>query len=182
MKIPVPLIETEQLVIRPYAMSDAHALHRMMKENHSDLVHTFPRSVAGTTTLMRTRKYIIEKLGERKAGIILVCGVFTAPGEQLIGHVLFTKFDWTVPKCDMGYFIERSQTGKGLGTQVAKLFAEWGFAKLKLEKITLRIWPENKASIAVAKKLKAREAGLAKRDFRSHDGRIMDCVYYELYR
>jgi RimJ/RimL family protein N-acetyltransferase len=179
-KIPVPIIETEQFVIRPYAMSDTHALHQMMKANNQDLLHTFPLSVAGTATLMRTRKYIMQKLAERKAGLIMVCGVFT-PEEQLIGHVLFTKFDWTVPKCDMGYFIVRSHTGKGLGTQVAKRFAQWGFDKLKLEKITMRIWPENTASVAVARKLNAREAGLAKRDFRSFDGTLMDCVYYELY-
>ena len=181
MKIPVPIIETDQFVIRPYAMGDTHALFRMMKENKDDLLHTFPLSVSGTTTVMRTRKYIMQKQAERKAGLFMVCGVFTNEGEQLIGHVLFTKFDWTVPKCDMGYFIEKSYTGKGLGTQVARLFSQWGFANLKLEKITMRIWPENKASIAVAKKLNAREVGLARRDFRSSDGTVMDCVYYELY-
>lgn len=163
-------------------MGDTHPLHRMMKENQADLLHTFPQSVEGTSTVMRTRKYILQKQAERKSGISLVCGVFDPASERLFGHVLFTKFDWTVPKCDMGYFIEKSRTGKGLGTQVAKSFAEWGFAKLKLEKITMRIWPENLASIAIAKKLKAREAGLAKRDFRSMNKELLDCVYYELYR
>jgi len=163
-------------------MSDTHPLHRMMKENRKDLLHTFPKSVEGTTTVMRTRKYILEKQSERNSGLILVCGIFTAEDDQLIGHILFTKFDWSVPKCDMGYFISSPHAGKGLATKAASAFAKWGFSVLKLEKITMRIWPENKASIAVAKKLGAREAGLAKRDFRSHDGMIMDCVYYELYR
>lgn len=163
-------------------MGDTHPLHRMMKENQADLLHTFPLSVEGTATVMRTRKFILAKQAERKSGISLVCGVFDPATERLFGHVLFTKFDWTVPKCDMGYFIEKSRSGKGLGTKVAKALADWGFAKLKLEKITMRIWPENKASIAIAKKLNAREAGLAKRDFRSHDGQVMDCVYYEIYK
>jgi RimJ/RimL family protein N-acetyltransferase len=180
--IPVPIIETERFVIRPYAMSDTHPLHRMMKENKNDLLHTFPLSVSGTATVMRTRKYILAKQAERKSGLMLVCGVFDAATENLFGHVLFTKFDWTVPKCDMGYFIEKSRTGKGIGTEVAKRFSEWGFRTLKLEKITMRIWPENHASVAVAKKLKAREIGIAKRDFRSHDGKVMDCAIYELYR
>ena len=181
MNIPLPVIETDQFTIRAYAMGDVHPLHKMMKENAGDLNHTFPLSVAGTATLMKTRKYVLQKQAERKSGTILVCGVFS-PQEQLIGHVLFTKFDWTVPKCDMGYFIVKKYTGKGLGTAVANAFSQWGFEKLKLEKITMRIWPGNKASIAVAKKLKAREAGIAKRDFRSLDGNLMDCVYYELYR
>lgn len=180
MNIPAPLLESDDLLIRPYAMGDANALHRMMKENQPDLLHTFPQSVAGTTTLMRTRKYILQKQGERKAGLVLVCGVFTPEGE-LIGHVLFTKFDWTVPKCDMGYFIAKPHTGKGLATKTAQRFAGWGFSKLKLEKITMRIWPGNAASIAVAKKLRAREVGLAKRDFCTYDGKVMDCIYYELY-
>lgn len=152
-----------------------------MKENRDDLLHTFPQSVQGTATIIRTRKYILEKQSERRDGLILVCGIF-APDERLIGHILFTKFDWTVPKCDMGYFIIAEHTGKGLATKAAQLFAKWGFQTLKLEKITMRIWPENAASIAVAKKLGAREAGIAKRDFRTHNGKVLDCVYYELYR
>jgi RimJ/RimL family protein N-acetyltransferase len=178
--IPAPLLESSDFLIRPYVMSDAHALYKMMKENLQDLLHTFPLSVAGTTTLMRTRKFILQKQGERKAGLVLVCGIFSRE-EALIGHVLFTKFDWTVPKCDMGYFIAKPYTGKGLATAAAKQFAAWGFATLKLEKITMRIWPENKPSISVAKKLNAREVGLAMRDFRSYDGKVMDCAYYEIY-
>ena len=167
-------------MIRAYAMSDVHPLHRMMKENAADLNHTFPLSVAGTATVMKTRKFVLQKQADRKSGLILVCGVFDT-NEQLIGHVLFTKFDWTVPKCDMGYFIAKQFTGKGLGTAVAKAFAEWGFERLKLEKITMRIWPKNLASVAIAKKLKAREIGVAKNDFRSLNGELMDCSLYELY-
>lgn len=163
-------------------MGDTHPLHKMMRDNQADLIHTFPQSVAGTTTVMRTRKYILTKQTERKAGVFIACGVFDPISEKLFGHVLFTKFDWTVPKCDMGYFIEKSQTGKGTGTAVAKAFAEWGFGQLKLEKIVMRIWPGNKASLALAKKLGATQIGIAKRDFRSHDGKLMDCAIYELYR
>lgn len=163
-------------------MSDAHPLHRMMKENSEQLLHTFPLTAQGTATIIRTRKYILQKQSDRKAGSMLVCGIYSTATEELIGHVLFTKFDWTVPKCDMGYFIRKGQTGKGLATKAARLFAAWGFSTLKLEKITMRIWPENVASLAVARKLGAREAGLAKRDFRSLDGRLLDCALFELYR
>lgn len=82
----------------------------------------------------------------------------------------------------MGYFIDSEFAGKGIATDVALLMSKWGFEKLKLEKITLRIWPQNHASIKVAQKLGAREVGLAKCDFRSLDGKVMDCLYYELYK
>ena len=182
MKIPVPRIENKTLLIRPYGLKDAVALYKMMKANRESLYHTFPQSLTGTSTLMRTRQYVLTKQGDRKAGTLIVCGVFKMPEERLIGHVLFTKFDWSVPKCDMGYFIDGEEAGKGYGTASAKMLADWGFSELKLEKITLRVWPENLVSIAVAKKLGAREAGLAKRDFRTLDGKVLDCVYYELYR
>lgn len=154
----------------------------MMKANRNDLLHTFPQSVRGTFTLMKTRQYVLEKQGDRRAGNLLVCGVFEQPAEKLVGHVLFTKFDWSVPKCDLGYFIDAQSCGHGYATEAAGMLAKWGFEKLKLEKITMRIWPQNHASIKVAEKLGAREAGLAKRDFRSYDGKVMDCVYYELYK
>ena len=182
MKIPTPIIETENLLIRPYGLRDAGPLFKMMKANRADLIHTFPLSVRGTLSLMKTRKYVLEKQGERRAGTLIVCGIFLQPEEKLVGHVVLTKFDWSVPKCDLGYFIASEYAGKGLATQTARLISQWGFQNLKLEKITMRIWPGNAASIKVAQKLGAREAGLAKRDFRSFDGKLMDCVYYELYR
>jgi RimJ/RimL family protein N-acetyltransferase len=181
-KIPVPLIETDLFTIRSYAMSDTHPLHRMMKENRNDLLNTFPKSLEGTTTTIRTRKFILQKQSERREGLSVVCGIYTRQDDVLFGHILFTKFDWSVPKCEMGYFISPKYAGKGIATKAATAFSHWGFSNLKLEKITMRIWPGNKASIAVAEKLGAREAGLAKRDFRSYDGKVMDCVYYELYK
>ncbi len=182
MKIPAPQIQNKTLLIRPYGLKDAATLYKMLQANKDSLLHTFPLTLSGTSTLAKTRKYVLEKQGDRKAGTLLICGVFRMPEEHLIGHVVLTKFDWSVPKCDMGYFIEKTETGKGYATETAKMIAGWAFETLKLEKITMRIWPENHASIAIAKKLSAREAGLAKRDFRSFDGRVLDCVYYELYR
>lgn len=162
-------------------MGDARALHMMMKSNRDALLHTFPQSVRGTFTLLKTRQYILEKRADRSAGTLVVCGIFTQQDEQLVGHVLLTKFDWTVPKCDLGYFIDEKFAGKGFATEAAKLFCTWGFKELKLQKITMRIWPQNKASITVAKKLGGHEIGLAKRDFRSFDGKVMDCLYFEIY-
>lgn len=189
MKIPAPVLENKHLLIRPYGLRDAAALHKMMKANRPQLLHTFPQSVRGTFTLMKTRQYVLEKQGDRRSGNLLVCGVFELPvrkdsneEEKLIGHVLFTKFDWSVPKCDLGYFIDAEHSGKGYATQASQMMIDWGFKNLLLEKITMRIWPQNHASIAVARKLGAHEVGIAKRDFRSFDGKVMDCVYYEIYR
>lgn len=182
MKIPVSILDTDHLLIRPYGLKDAAALHRMMKANRDQLLHTFPQSVRGTFTLMKTRQYILEKQGDRRAGTMLVCGIFLKEEEKLIGHALFTKFDWTVPKCDAGYFIDAAHAGNGYATEATSALMKWGFGELKLEKITMRIWPDNHASIAVAKKLNAVKIGLAKRDFRSYDGKVMDCMYYEVYR
>ena len=154
----------------------------MMKSNREQLLHTFPQSLAATSSVLKAKRYITSKNAERKAGVFLICGIFRKEDEQLIGHLLFTKFDWSVPKCDMGYLIDQSQAGKGYATESAEMLMQWAFQVLKMEKITLRIWPDNHASIAVARKLGAREAGLALRDFKTTDGRVLDCVWYEVYR
>lgn len=181
MKIPSPIITKNNLLIRPYGLKDAPALFALMKANRESLLHTFPQSLAGTSSLLKTRRYILQKRGDSQAGVLLVCGIFMMPEERLIGHILFTKFDWSVPKCEMGYLIDEGERGNGYATQSAQLFAQWGFDTLRMEKITMRIWPENHPSIALAKNLGAHEAGLAKRDFRTTDGRVLDCALFELY-
>lgn len=181
MNIPIPQIESNELIIRQYGLKDAPALFTLMKGNKEHLLHTFPQSLAATSSLIKTRKYILEKQGDRKAGVMLVCGIFKLPEEQLIGHILYSKFDWSVPKCEMGYLVDAAETGKGYATKAVQLFSNWAFDVLKTEKITMRIWPQNHASIAIAKKIGARELGLAKRDFRTTDGRLLDCLCFEIY-
>ncbi|MCK6640859.1 MAG: GNAT family N-acetyltransferase [Bacteroidia bacterium] len=181
MKIPKIDITDGFLRVREYNRKDAESLSHLITENRSELNHTFPLTVKRTATASEAADYIGDKIREREQGVNAFCGIFLNDG-TLIGQFNFTKFDWNVPKCEAGYFINKALNGKGFATAATRLCMHWAFNEIGIEKITLRIWPQNHASIAVARKLGAREVGLAHNDFRSADGKLYDSMIFELLK
>jgi ribosomal-protein-alanine N-acetyltransferase len=181
MQIPKIDITNGFLRIREYSPKNAATLSSVIQNNRNSLNHTFPITVSRTGTPAEAAKYISDKIREREQGVIALCGIFSTE-DTLIGQFNFTKFDWSVPKCEAGYFIDGSLNGKGYATAATILAIDWAFSELKMEKITFRIWPENHASLAVARKVGAREIGVAKNDFRSADGLLYDALLFEILR
>ena len=179
MKIPALKIETSRLLIRTYILSDAISLFQLIDSNKEILADYFPMTIEKTSSIMSTRKYILERNSDRKSGQSLFAGIFLKDSKKLIGQVIAKDINWRVPKCELGYFLDKSNFGKGIGSEAVNLFTEHCFNELGIEKITLRIEPKNIASKKLAKKCSYKLIGIAKNDFRSTEGRLMDCELWE---
>jgi len=180
-KLPEFQLESETFFIRSYKNEDAEQLYAFVKSNLNDLQSTFPHTVLNTVTAVAAKKYIKEKRHEAGLGIMQMAGIFEKSSQRLIGHLVITKVDKTVPKCELGYALHDKFRGRGIATAAVGLIVNYLFAALHFEKITLRIAPNNKSSIALAVRLHAHYVGMAQRDFKSVDGRILDSCIYELY-
>ena len=67
---------------------------------------------------------------------------------QPIGSVYFRDVDFTHESAEYGIFIgEAAARGKGLGSETAKLFVEFGFKTVGLHRISLRVLAENETAI-----------------------------------
>jgi RimJ/RimL family protein N-acetyltransferase len=179
MKISSFKIESPRLLLRNYTLSDARRLYQLIDSNKKLLADYFPATIENTSSVMATRKYILDRNSDRKNGVHLFAGVFLKDGKTLIGQVLAKDINWRVPKCELGYFMDQAYHGKGLGSEAVNYFSAYCFEKLGIEKIALRIEPKNKASKKLAKKCAFDFIGLSKNDFRSTEGRLMDCELWE---
>lgn len=178
MKISPVKIESPLIFIRSYKLGDAPALFRLIDTNREMLKDYFPMSVENTTSVMASRKYILERNSDRKNGESLFAGIFTSD-KKLIGQICAKEINTRVPKCEIGYFIDKDFLRRGIGTESVRLFSEHCFETLKMAKITLRIEPKNNASKKLAAKCGFEFIGVAKNDFRSADGRLMECELWE---
>jgi ribosomal-protein-serine acetyltransferase len=182
MKISPVRIESPLLLIRNYKLADAAALFQLIDSNKNLLNDYFPMSVENNTSVMASRKYILDRNSDRRKGKSLFAGIFTADGTQLIGQICAKDINWRVPKCEAGYFLAENFHGKGLGTALLKLFSDHCFKEFGMQKIMLRIEPKNSASKRIAAKCGFEMIGVAKNDFRSADGRLMECELWEKIR
>lgn len=85
--------------------------------------------------------WIREMIDTGKAVQFIICAKNTG---KPMGSVYLRDIDENHRKAEYGIFIgEREATGKGFGTQAAKLMIRYGFEELNLHKLMLRVLAEN---------------------------------------
>ena len=84
-------------------------------------------------------------------------------GELPIGSVYLRDIDRHNEKAEFGIFIgEDIQRGKGYGTEAARLMCQYGFEKLGLHKIMLRVFSFNKTAIKTYERVGFKQEALLK--------------------
>ncbi|MBI3511958.1 MAG: GNAT family N-acetyltransferase [Bacteroidetes bacterium] len=179
--IPPLYLESSRLIIRPFKLSDASSLFHLVNSNKDLLEDYFPMTVEKNTSVNAKRIYIMERNHERNNGKALFAGIFLRDEKKLIGQMCAKDINHRVPKCEAGYFLDRNFHRKGLATEALNLFLNFCFSEMKMAKITLRIEPKNTSSKALAQKCGFTMIGVSKNDFRSANGRLMECELWELY-
>jgi len=81
---------------------------------------------------------------------------------------------------EVSYFLRASARGRGLATRAVALVAGWAFDELGLERIELRVHPENQASIRVAERAGFTREGVERASRAWPDGSRFDSVVYSL--
>ena len=94
-----------------------------------------------------------------------------------VGSVYYRDIDNHNRSAEYGIFIgEESARGKGLGTEAARLFTDFGFAGLHLHRISLRVLAENAAARRSYEKAGFVQEGVF-RDMELLDGAYRDVVF-----
>ena len=99
------------------------------------------------------------------------------PTAKPVGSVYYRDIDPHNRSAEYGIFIgEESARGKGLGTETARLFTDFGFAGLHLHRISLRVLAENTAARRSYEKAGFVQEGIF-RDMELLDGQYRDVVF-----
>lgn len=111
------------------------------------------------------------------AVVFAVCDLETG---QPIGTAGLYLITWTCRRAQYRIFIgESDYIGKGYGSEVNKLVAQYGFEKLNLHNIYLGVNAENEGAIKSYKNVGYVEEG-RQRDFIFNNGRYYDCIAMSL--
>lgn len=97
---------------------------------------------------------------------------------KAVGSTYLRDIDTNNKKAEFGIFIgEDDARGKGIGTTATKLIIDYGFKELKLNKIFLRVFSNNKAAIKAYEKAGFKYEGTAKEDILLPNGQYQDIVF-----
>lgn len=173
-----PLFPIDHLIIRPIGPDDAQLLHRLVEQDRARLARYFPVTTARTTDPKATQAYVRDLLASAAARESMAFLIHIDGSSGPVGLLFLRSFDHQVRKCELAYFVSNVHAGKGIATAAVAWAVDEAFRGHGLQRIFLRIDPNNHASIRVAEKNGFEREGLLRRDFRTPDDELLDVIVF----
>jgi ribosomal-protein-alanine N-acetyltransferase len=171
-----PRLTTARLLLRPFAVADAAAVHRAVGDREvaamtASIPHPYPDGAA--------RAWIVGQPEAFARGESCVLAI-TLPAAGVVGAIGL-HFEAAHAKAELGYWIAREHWNRGYATEAARALLTHGFGPLQLERVFARCMTRNRASARVLAKLGFVREGILRHElFRF--GEFHDCELHALLR
>ena len=144
-------VETDRLVLRPWAEHDLDALEAIFAEPafwHYPFRRGFTRE--------ETDAFLDRQIDHWSTHGFGVWAAELKDGHRLIGYIGLAVPTWlpqVMPAVEVGWRLHPEHWGKGLATEGGRASVRYGFEELDLERVIAIVMPENAASRRVMAKL-----------------------------
>ncbi|MBK8612801.1 MAG: GNAT family N-acetyltransferase [Flavobacteriales bacterium] len=166
------------VIITPLVSDDADGLLQLINAERIDLATYFPVTTARMTDHRSAKRYVGDLIDKAKSREMFCFILRDHEGGEPAGAVFLKQLDWSVPKCEIAYFVGSTYRRQGFATYGVIWAVDHAFSVLGLDKVYARVDPENKASLSVLESCGFQQEGLLRHDFRTGDGRLLDVCYY----
>lgn len=168
----------DHLTIRPVTAEDADAFFQLVRDDRALFATYFPVTTGRTTDVHATSSYVRDLAAQATAKETF-CYLVTLEGNSgAVGAVFLKSFDHRVGKCELAYLVATVHQGKGIASSTVAWAVDEAFRTHGLNKVFLRVDPDNAASIRVAEKNIFEREGLLRQDFRTNDDRLLDVIVF----
>lgn len=140
---PDPPLADADFVLRPYREDDV-AADTAATEDPSSV-----RWINSQTSGEAAEDIRIAE-AERVAGDKLILTIADRDDDRYLGAIVLIARG--AETAELAYLVAPDARGRGLAQRAVRLVSDWAFARLGLERLQLRIAPENEASHAVARR------------------------------
>jgi ribosomal-protein-alanine N-acetyltransferase len=174
-------LETERLVVRPFELDDAPALHGIVSQE--EVMKYLPEDVMSIEEVRHVISWLADCYQKNTPECILkfTLAVVFKDNETLIGWCGLGPLEFSPEEIEIFYGLSEDQWGKGIATEAAKTVLRYGFETLKLDQIVAVTDPRNAASVKVIEKL-----GMTYRkkveNLPEKYSHYQGCLYYSLSR
>ncbi len=165
-------------VLRPWHVDDIDALLAAVRTSLPTLSQWLPWATDDYDR-PRAEAWIAHCAAAREAGSEYHFGIFDAGTGDLLGGVGLNHLIRAYRTAHMGYWVADAARGRGLAVDAARQAARYAFETLALQRLTILVQPENRASLRVAMKLGTVCEGVARDVIVVHD-RPHDAMVFSL--
>ena len=177
-RIPFPLeLTTERLVIRSPSEGDARQLLEAVAES-IDALKPWMSWADSVPTPAEAQESCRKAEMAFRDGSDNRLHLFLRDSLTFVGGSGLHRIDWSVPKCEIGYWVRTSCSGKGYITEAVREITRFAIEDLAANRVEIRVGATNAKSRRVPQRLGFCLEGVLRNDARHVDGTLRDtCVY-----
>jgi ribosomal-protein-alanine N-acetyltransferase len=170
-----PFLIGTKVYLRPLEREDAPILVPWF--NDPEVTRTLRRYLP---LALREEQDFIEKLGQNEHN--LAVGIALRDSDRLIGGTGFHDMDFRNRHASFGILIgEKTEWGKGYGTEATSLMVGYAFETLNLNRVWLHVYEHNPKAVRVYEKVGFRREGVLRQDC-YREGRYWDTIVMAILR
>jgi [ribosomal protein S5]-alanine N-acetyltransferase len=151
-----PVLTTERLILRPYSLSDAKELQRLIGD----------RDVSDTLLLVpypyldgMAEEWIDKQSSEYQEGKFVQFAISARNVGVLMGTIGLNNIIHEYQRAELGYWVGKPFWGKGYCTEAAWVVVRWGFEAIGLNRISATHMTRNPRSGRVMDKIGMKHEG-----------------------
>ena len=179
-RLPEPF-ESERLLIRAPREADAEALVEAIAETHEQL-RPWMEWAREVPSLAAQRAHLREASSRFAAGEDLPLFLFSRETGRFVGGSGLHRFDWSVPRFEIGYWVRAACARQGYATEAVRAIAAAAFEALGARRVEIRCSDANERSWRVAERAGFVLEGVLRQEGRHLDGSLRDTRVYALVR
>lgn len=177
MPLATPTLQTERLLLRPFAESDAEAIYAL--QSNARVLRFW--NAPPWTERSRADVFIAacRKMEEDESGARFA--IETRDQNAFVGWCAMFGWNPIYRSLGIGYCFDESAWGKGYATEATRAMLHWAYAVLDLNRVEAELDTRNAASARVLEKLGFQREGMRREDC-IVSGEVSDSWIYGLLR
>ena len=164
--------------IRPLTEADLHSYFEMAERNRKRLEDFFTGTVSRTKTLEDTKNFLADITKRAAAKTYMPFIIVDETSAKPIGFLDLKNIDWSIPKSEVGCYMDEGYAGKGVATKAFKIFCDHCFREFGFAKLFLRTHESNIAAKKLAETAGFEVEGIIRSDYKTTSGQLVDLIYY----
>lgn len=173
--------ESERLVIRAPELGDALDVWNAIQRSLPALRQWMPWAKE-MPELQTTEENLREAIAKFITREDLRLHLFLKETGEFVGSSGLHRIDWSIPKFEIGYWIDTKFEGQGYMTEAVERITQFAFDELGARRVEIRCDEENVKSRKVAERLSFRLEGTLYQDSLSADDKSLrnTCIYAKI--
>ncbi len=177
-------LETDHLLLRPYAEGDEQDFMRLLQEHSSALLSpAFTGRLARVRALEDARVQLAQLRTDWDNRKQFDFGVWLKESTTYIGDITLKNIDRSVPKAELGLYFTDLSDMMPLAQEALRAVLGFAFEEMQLNKVYMRCTQQNDIGAQLAEQCGFVKEGVLRNDFRGADAEeLLDLSYFGMTR